>query len=418
MIDRIGEEKIVRILFVVKQYLPKPIPPSLCVMNVQRALINMGIESDTIMLGDDDGFYCRTEYGNVYSIKGTISFEKKRNGIISYWRVHLPMIFTWPIPSMKTVDAYKKMIRELDEANHYDAIVGTLCPVDVCAACSAFDHFYLYELDSLINNPMYKEGIKKYFTNRLVRWEKRLFDKAECIIHLNNNRNFYAKDQYAKYADKSCFTDVPNLIKGNTSESNFDLNVPADGVVRMVYSGALSQSFRSPESLIRIIEELSKSMKIECLFFSRGDCEDILRAAEKRSDGVIKRMGYVSQEELAQYTERADFLLSIGNRLEGEDYSLPSKVICYISTGKPIIHINGTNDSAIVYLEQYGLSLNVDTDQPLEETCAQIARFIGESKGKRIPFEKAKKLFPQNTPEYTANLIAERIKRRGKNATN
>ena len=407
-----------RVLFVVKEYLPKPTPPGLCIMNVQKALLERGVQSDVLMVGDEEGLYASNEVGDVYSIKSGISFEKGKERKLSYLKTRIPMIFTWPVPSMKRVNDYRRVITELNNRHHYDAIIGTMFPPDVCVACSVFDHFFYYELDSLINNPMYKEGFKKHLTRRLTRLEKKLFYSAELIIHLNNNKLFYSKGKYNRYKSKSVFTDIPELTEDKASPvtDSGETGLPGikDDQIVMVYSGHLSKEYRSPSKLIELAKGLSKDMNIKCLFFSRGDCEDELRRAEEETNGVIKRMGYVSQEELNQYTDRADFLLDIGNRLSGEDYSLPSKVICYMAMGKPIIHMNGVNDSAIAYLDKYGLAVNVSDEKPIEKSCKEVMEFIAENRGKIIPFKEVEKKFPQNTPGYTADLIIKQIKSRGR----
>lgn len=414
---RTGENRSMRVLFVVKEYIPKPIPPGLCVMKVQKALLERGVQSDVLMAGDKEGLYCTIETGDVYSIKSEITFEKKREGIINFLKFHIPMLITWPVPSIKKVNDYRRMIAKLNSERHYDAIIGTMFPPDVCIACSVFDHFFLYELDSLINNPMYKEGFKKYLRHRLYYLEQKLFDRAELIIHLNNNKKFYSKEKYSMYSDKSVYTDIPELTDKSDSndvgiiDNNFLQEMSEDEIV-MVYSGHLSKEYRSPSNLIKLIKGVSKSINLKCLFFSRGDCEDDLRKAEKETNGVIKRMGYVSQEELTRYTHRADFLLDIGNRLCGEDYSLPSKVIYYMAIGKPIIHMNGINDSAIAYLEKYGLAFNVSEEKSQEEIFKEVLEFIKNNKGRKIPFKDVAEKFPQNTPVYTADLIINQIKKR------
>ncbi len=406
-----------KVLFVVKEYLPKPTPPGLCIMNVQRALLEKGVQSDVLMAGEEEGLYGAGEFGEVYSICAEISFEKGKESTSHYLKTRIPMLVTWPIPSMKRVRDYRRVIDELNERNHYDAIIGTMFPPDVCLACSAFDHFIYYELDSLINNPVYKEGAKKYLTHRLYGLERVLFDRAEMIIHLNNNKRFYSKERYQKYAMKSVYADIPNLVRSGSGEGKTGflpdgLAGLKDEQILMVYSGHLSKEYRPPTKLIELIEGVSKKIDVKCLFFSRGDCEDELRRAEKETDGVIKRMGYVSQEELSGYMAKADFLLDIGNRLTGEDYSLPSKVISYFAEGKPIIHINGVNDSAVRYLEKYGLALNIGDERPFDAAVQEILDFIRHSRGKRIPFSEAEQLFPQNTPAYTADLIIAQIKKR------
>lgn len=406
-----------KVLFVVKEYLPKPTPPGLCIMNVQRALFDRGVQSDVLMVGDEEGLYSTSEIGNVYSIHSGISFEKGKEEILRYLKTRLPMVFTWPIPSMKRVKDYRRVITELNNKNRYEAIIGTMFPPDVCVACSVFDHFFYYELDSIINNPMYKEGFKKYLTGRLYRLEKKLFDRAELIIHLNNNRKFYSKDRYKVYNNKFVYTDIPNLIEDKATNmerkaGRNKLEEVADDQIMMVYSGLLSKEYRSPSKLIGLVKALSKQVDIKCLFFSRGDCEDELREAEKETQGTIKRMGYVSQEELSKYMDRADFLLDIGNCLTGEDYSLPSKIICYMAMGKPIIHMNGINDSAISYLEKYGLAINVNNEKTIGQVQKEVINFIEINKNKHIPFSKVAEKFPQNTPEYTADLIISQIKKR------
>ncbi len=400
-----------RVLFVTKEYLPKPTPPGLCIMHVQKALLDKGVHSDVVMVGDKEGLYSHGEYGDVYSIESGLDFEKTRENVIDYLKVHIPMLFTWPVPSMKRVRDYQRIIKQLDSKRHYDAIIGTMFPPDVCVSCSKFNHFFYYELDSIINNPMYKTGLKKYMKHRLIRLEKKLFDQAELIIHLNNNRKFYGKKKYKKYDQKSVYTDIPYLLRDCSSRSSHSVSINTDDKVLMVYSGHLSSDYRPPFRMIELIKQLSKSMEITCLFFSRGDCEDSLRQAEIETNGVIKRMGYVSREELTNYTDQADFLLDIGNHLSGEDYSLPSKVIDYMSMGKPIIHMNGVNDIAIDYLEEYGLALNVPENFSEKFVRESVLAFIKKAKGKRKPFSKTAKKFPQNTPEHTAGIIIDQIKR-------
>lgn len=407
-----------RVLFVVKEYLPKPTPPGLCIMNVQKALLDRGIHSDVLMAGDKEGLYSRSENGDIFSIKSSVSFEKKSESAFRYLQVRIPMLFTWPVPSMKRVYDYRRVIRKLNKERKYAAIIGTMFPPDVCVACSVFDHFFLYELDSLINNPMYKAGIKKYFTPRLNYIEKKLFNRAELIIHLNNNKKFYSKNKYKKYSSKSVYTDIPNLLDESINldemienKDSLLMDIP-DSKVLLVYSGHLSREYRPPWKLIELVKGISKYMDIECLFFSRGDCEDELRKAETDTDGIIKRMGYVSQKVLKKYMDRADFFLDIGNCLSGEDYSLPSKLICYMAMGKPIIHMNGVNDSAIEYLEKYGLSITVRGDIQDDEAQKEVLEFIKNKKGERLRFEHVAKKFPQNTPEYTADLIMKQIEKR------
>ena len=147
-------------------------------------------------------------------------------------------------------------------------------------------------------------------------------------------------------------------------------------------------------------------LDIICDFYSRGNCEDILTEAEKRTNGIINAKGYVTQAEVVRIQNKTDFLLSIGNKLTGEDKSLPSKILEYIAIGKPIIHVyGGKNDSAVKYLERYGLACIINSDDEMDFNVNKLIRFITENKGKCVPFDKVMALFPENTPDYTAEII-------------
>ena len=60
---------------------------------------------------------------------------------------------------------------------------------------------------------------------------------------------------------------------------------------------------------------------------------------EKYSDFInehVTIVGKVTKEKALQYLWQADVLVNIGNRVEN---MLPSKVLEYISTGKPVLNI-------------------------------------------------------------------------------
>lgn len=397
-----------RVLFAIKEYLPMPTPPGLCIMHVQKVLLERGIQSDVIMAGNKTGFWSSNEYGKIFTIKSDITFEYNINNKIKYYISQLPRLFIWPISSKKAIRDYYRIIKLLNNRYGYDAIIGTPFPIDACIACSAFTHFFYYELDSLINNPVYKHGLKRFLSFRLKRLERDFFKRAELVIHLEQNREFYERDNYKEYKDKFAFSDIPYLINSNINEKKETSDLHGKKIT-MIYTGLLNMDYRPPNELIRLLKQIAERVEIECFFFSRGDCEDILRQAEIETKGLIKRMGYVSQDTLSEYKEKADFLLDIGNRLSGDDHSLPSKVIEYIALGKPIIHINGTNDSAIEYLDKYGNAINIPYDFSREYVDNTVMPFIQRNRGVKINFSEVVKLFPRNTPAYTADIIAGAI---------
>lgn len=393
-----------KVLFVVNAYYPRPVPTSICVMYVQEALQNMGICSDVLQIGEKDGFEKNTSYGSIYSVNsGKITFDKTNRNFFKFYGKKIPLLFTWPVLSLSNVRKYKKWIQKNKEK--YDAVIAIIAPGDTALAASRYDNFILYELDSLINNPEYKRGIKQYYRRRLYCLEKKLYDRAGMIIHLNNNREFYStRVEYAQYQDKSEYTDIPYLVNKHYKHQ---IN---KGQIRAVYLGSLARDYRSPAYLLRLLGAMSQEMDIRCDFYTRGACEDMIEEGVKKYPGVVFKNEYVPHEVVKQIIESSDLLISIGNKLEGNDYSLPSKTIEYIATGKPVLHIvGGDNDSAVSYFNDYGLACIIDPSESVKKNAKIVVDYIQKYRNQTIPFSSVKKNFHMNTPEYTAAIIKDYI---------
>jgi len=292
---------------------------------------------------------------------------------------------------------------------NYDAIIGVSLPVETVFAASNSNKFIFYELDSITNNPEYKRGVKKLYRRRLLRIERALYDKAKLIIHLESNREYYEKKaEYDKYTKKTVYADVPNLVEQTCIESadNIESRNASEPKVTIAYFGSLFPDYRSPEYIISVLKKASESVDLQCTFYSRGACEDIIEQNEKDNPQVFSKGGYVEHEKVKRIIQRTDFLLSIGNMLTGDDYSLPSKVIEYIGSGKPIIHVRGgDNDSAVKYLDKYGLACIIDPTCDFEYNVRSLVCFLKSKKGMSRCFQEVREVFENNDPLYTAKIV-------------
>lgn len=395
-----------KVIFLVHQYEPQPKVCELCVMRVQESLLNIGIRSDVLEYSGARGLVKTTAYGDVYSIgaaKPRVDTTKKN--IIKEYFKKIPMLFRWPyLFKRKIRDDYKLFLDDLNKKNNYQAVIGVTLPVDTAMIAYEYDNFIHYELDSVANNPEYKRGIKKLYRAKLNRIERRLYDKAKIIIHMEYNRKYLEKYAKQKICQKFVFSDIPNLIESQIVIDGNDTQIT--NKIKLAYFGALVRDYRNPSYLIQVLFELNKRSPLQCEFFSRGNCEDILSDAAKSNPDVIIQRGYVDQKTVVKKQKEADILVSIGNHLTGTDYSLPSKIIEYIALGKPIIHIyGGANDSVIDYLGKYELGCVIYPEDRMEDNIEKLGLFIKKSKGKLIPFEQVRKKFYHNSPDYTAEII-------------
>lgn len=401
-------DKEYRVLFLTRQYAPIPKVCEICVKRVRESLYTKGIFSDVLQFTGEDGVSEETEYGKVYSIGAG---EGITNTTVTSKLAHLfkkaSVAYRWPLFFPYQMNKrFRKRIAELEKENNYDAIIGVSLPADTVIAGVGLDNFVIYELDAITNNPQNNGRIKSLYRNRLMKMERKAFDSASLIIHMECNRQFFEKGKYDSYKSKSVYSDIPNLVVFPQKE----IRKETDKIL-LAYFGTLTRDVRNPKYLIRLLEAIKDRANMTCEFYSRGNCEDIIEDAEKKNPGVFYQKGYVTPEEVVRIQNETDFLLSIGNNLTGEDRSLPSKILEYIAIGKPIIHVyGGANDSAVKYLEKYGLACIVYPEKDLNSNTEAVLRFITENRGKRVAFDKVKEMFPENTPDYTASIIEDYIR--------
>ena len=392
-----------RVLFVLGKYYPYASANGVCVSSIQKALLNKGIESDVVVEGKD---YSESispyGYGKIY--------HAKLETYLDYSRLKRYLsVFRYPLFYPNNISNFQSAIDHALSENSYDAIIAVLKPLDGAVAASKYSNMLLYELDSITNNDDNQRGIRRLLRFRAEKYELKLYENANAIFHMMSHRAFYEKDKYRSFVKKTIFLDIPQLCNENIPDHTED-----GENVTIMYSGILNRKMRSPEYAISLINSYVTLFgeNIELNFFSRGNCEEILEIAQNESNGVIRRHGYVSLEELNKEVSATDFLLSIGNNLTGQVTSLPSKVISYMAYGKPIIHIDaGKNDIAKEYLSKYPLAIIIDPHSDLGDNAKKINAFIHECKGKRVPFEHVESIFTMNTPAFTANCIEQSISR-------
>ena len=213
------------------------------------------------------------------------------------------------------------------------------------------------------------------------------------------------KKAHGKYAEKMLIADIP-MIKTdiNERESSYE-SFDGDSCI---YAGLLDRSFRNPTHLLKIFSEINKDgNSLHAHFYSKGNCEDILKAAEEQCD-YLHTHGYVAKSVLDKASEKAVAFISIGNATSS---SVPSKIFSYISNGKPIIHISSQEgDVCARYLQKYPLALILSDTSSVSNSANQIKEFLKNCRGKTVDARTIQELFFENTPEFSANLFEDALK--------
>jgi len=167
----------------------------------------------------------------------------------------------------------------------------------------------------------------------------------------------------------------PSLVCKNI---NWFFSLPEK--IRFVFIGSLYKDTRDPDFLLRLFKRLQQTHvrdKLELHFFGRMN--DYLEQVEEYRPLLNSKIfihGLVTHSESKQVMQEADILVNIGNENPSQ---LPSKVVEYISTGKPVLNLAKINeDSSAEFFSQYPAALSLfDSEEAFSsDTLHQLIQFI------------------------------------------
>ena len=405
-----------KILVITGDYHPFPSANGVCLDQILKDLYyRCGFFSVVIGITKSGGSV-EKEYCSVNNIAAREEVHWTHN-LISNTKSIKKVYFSYPLDSYNKLCEVKNYCFDLLEKEKFEFVLCVQKPANASYIGLKIKGRYkeipviLYELDSLVDNMTNYSGWKRYFKHRNIWLENRVRKAFDYVICLNSHAPFYSKEEYKEYRKKTVYTDVPLLDKKlyMLAQRN-DLNHHQQ--MKFLYSGTLYREERSPLPVINLIKELGKTHFVECMFYARGSNVDIV-IAESEKNQSIKYHDYIPKEELDSCVASADFLVNIGNAYHGMVSAIPSKLVYYLSFGKPIIHFAyDRDDLCIQYLKKYPCSLVLFCDDSVEVNSEKFVEFYNRVKIMlRLSFEDIEKLYPENTPQYTTELIMSNYRR-------
>jgi hypothetical protein len=156
----------------------------------------------------------------------------------------------------------------------------------------------------------------------------------------------------------------------------------------LLYAGNLYRNIRNPSYLLMLLSALLQNHpefhdKIEMHFFGNIKEYQLDFNNFNKQYNILRMHGIVPHHIIRLAEAEADVLVNIGNQT---DYQLPSKIVEYAGTGKPIINIYSTeNDSSYIFLKQYPLAYQVSTQgHSAVEHIFSLSQFLNENAGKVV----------------------------------
>lgn len=301
------------------------------------------------------------------------------------------------------VEAYRKAIEELGFVP--DQLVPCSSPFEGVIACVEYSkHHPEVKLTPVIFDQFADSGTlcKTRFTRELKR-KANLSVEREALEASNLVLNVTWDEHVRKYhpdcSGKLVHIEHPLLVRPKENLQSSDKR--GDGRSLVIFAGSLSAGVRDPEVALDIFCELEDVAHLDMYVMGTG--RDLVQPKATEHPSAVSLLDAVPSSEMTSLLAKADCLLSIGNTRSDQK---PSKVVEYMATGKPILHICSIADDPVrddVTAYPLGCVINAGEDP----ACARetVRAFLERTRGKQMPFDEVSALFCDEDPEVAVERL-------------
>lgn len=416
-----------KILFLTDFYYPKPLANGICV----EKIVNEMSKSNEVFILAYKGLNEKKEYiynnTKIIKIKPRLFFKLREYGennkstmkgkivlkiahIIQKIKKIL-FIYKFPLTSPLFVNKMYRFAKKICEKEKIDIVISAYNPLEACIVGSKLKknkiikYHVIYMIDTLTNKYNKKNIIEKFFSYSGLKWEKYFIKNSDLMLCMKCYKEYYNKTIYNKCRNKIKFVDIPYIEK--IRKNNFEL-LEKSSSSNYIYAGALIKNMRNPEYTCKVFKEYLKEKKENLIFYSRGDCEEILKKYQLLSNNKIISKNYIKKDEMDKLVIAAKAIITIGN---DNSQMISSKIFEYIALNKKIIHFySNKNDSNIPYLKKYENCLCLYDKDDINNNIYKIDEFLKKDI-KKYTYTELAKIYKQNTPQFTANIILSNYKK-------
>lgn len=305
---------------------------------------------------------------------------------------------------------YSKQIEKLIKDVNAQTIISVSTPTDI-HICTEMAIKNPKELDWIaisFDPHAYNSDYSKVLQEKFKKEEIILYEKAKRIFMLSQSKQDYS---HSPLNDKIVFFEIPmekfDVASTLKSPQNNDLNKS----LKMMYIGNLYNKIRNPEYMFRLFKKISDldfTLYIIGSFIGWGnELQKYQKGLFQEFSGKIEIVDRLSRQQSKEYMSNADFLVNIGNTTKNQ---CPSKVVEYISTGKPIIHFKKTDDcSSMQYLDKYPNVCVIDENISLDANALKLKTFISKNYGNVVSKDILGDLYKENDINYISEILISNI---------
>ncbi|MCQ2312266.1 MAG: glycosyltransferase [Paludibacteraceae bacterium] len=218
----------------------------------------------------------------------------------------------------------------------------------------------------------------------------------------------YASSTLRENKCKNVIAEFCNIVERAT---NVNTPMAETHDINLAFVGKFYPDARHPQYMFDIIEQLQNYGDYGLHIaggFNGSFPQQFIDKYFKNTLPWLHYYGFVQPDVADSYLLQSDVLVHIANKTSSQ---MPSKILDYIATGKPILNFYYNDDCpTLPVLKPYPMALNVKMDAPItDELINQIVDFCTKHKGTTIPFSQIEQQYEQYTPKYVGKIFYDTL---------
>jgi hypothetical protein len=287
--------------------------------------------------------------------------------------------YYWPDSACRWYNPALRKALRLIRKNKYDAVITVSHPMTSHRIGLTIKNYYpnlpwLIDIGdpfSFLETPAVNNHSRYAVRNKLL--ESHVLDKADSIVVTNTNCKLVYLKHFPK-VDRNKVHVIPPLLSLKDILSTKPPRLNA--TVKWVFIGTLYRDIRNPLFLLRLFSAVQDAEQQLHCYGQANDCHAYFTEFMDQHHSQVLLHGSCPREKVSELLSGADILVNIGNKT---NFQCPSKIVEYISSGKPILHIsNCESDASLEYLANYPslLVLKNNNDVPTTHQIEQLSAFL------------------------------------------
>lgn len=296
--------------------------------------------------------------------------------------------------------AARIILEKFIQENQIDVVISICCSIEL-----SFPLLYLrkrnklpskwifYMIDPFESHSYYR-GIEKITTLRKIQHE--IMEQCDNVVMTGLIYNDTKEWETKEILNKITIVEFPKIEKP-IMQSCADDVVLDETKINVVCTGSRNEAVRNSEYTLKLCERF-KDENVVFHFIGHGWSD-----TEREVCGNCIFYKARSHQAIRNLQLNADFLLNIGNIVTNQ---LPSKVLEYISTGKPIINVAKSKICPTIELLKPADSLTVFENEDIGAGFLKVKNFMMIQRNEKT-FAEIEKQYEIYTPEYVASRVLD-----------